>query len=146
RCSNGNFGAVQIHGGHHNTVDNNLFVDCRYGVSFTPWGQKRWCQYLASDRGAALTLTNVNVRVQPYKKRYPELADLGVKADANSVWRNLFAGSEKKLHKQPPQTDTWGNRRIDAFNALQDSCVDTAFRAPHVDMAGLYADPMRAAE
>ncbi|MDD3545041.1 MAG: right-handed parallel beta-helix repeat-containing protein [Kiritimatiellae bacterium] len=146
RCSNGNFGAVQIHGGHHNTVDNNLFVDCRYGVSFTPWGQKRWRQYLASDRGAALTLTNVNVRVQPYKKRYPELADLGVKADANSVWRNLFAGSEKKLHKQPPQTDTWGNRRIDAFNALQDSCVDTAFRAPHVDMAGLYADPMRAAE
>jgi len=146
RCSNGKFGAVQIHGGHHNTVDNNLFVDCRHGISFSPWGQKRWSQYLKSPRVAALTLTNVNVRVQPYKKRYPELADLGSKADINNVWRNLFVGSENNLHKQPPQTGIWDNRRLATLDALQNSGADTAFRMLHVDMAGPYTDSMRAAE
>ena len=39
RCSAGLFGAVQIHGGKENVVDNNLFIDCRYAVSFSPWGE-----------------------------------------------------------------------------------------------------------
>ena len=34
RSSNGHFGGVQIHGGHMNIIDNNVFVDCNYAVSF----------------------------------------------------------------------------------------------------------------
>ena len=39
RCGAVQFGGVQIHGGQENVVDNNLFVDCFAGVSFSRWGE-----------------------------------------------------------------------------------------------------------
>ncbi|HJN17647.1 MAG TPA: right-handed parallel beta-helix repeat-containing protein, partial [Armatimonadota bacterium] len=42
RCSTKLFGGVQIHGGKENYVENNLFADCRYAVSFSGWGPDRW--------------------------------------------------------------------------------------------------------
>ncbi|MDD4102396.1 MAG: right-handed parallel beta-helix repeat-containing protein [Kiritimatiellae bacterium] len=146
RSSNGNFGAVQIHGGHHNIIDRNLFVDCRHGISFSPWGQSRWEQYLKSDRIAALTLTNVNVRLPPYSKRYPELAGLGNNADFNSVWRNRFVGVDNLLHKQPNQTEVWDNRVSDALSDMDGATFDPTFPPLPLELTGLYDDPMRAAE
>ncbi len=49
RCAGGKFGGVQIHGGKDNIVDNNLFIDCKYAISFSPWGQARWLERLAAD-------------------------------------------------------------------------------------------------
>lgn len=49
RCAGGRFGGVQIHGGKDNFVDNNLFIDCKAAVSFSPWGQTRWLQRLAEN-------------------------------------------------------------------------------------------------
>ncbi len=146
RTSNGNFGAVQIHGGHHNTIDNNLFVDCRHGISFSPWGQNRWEQYLKSERVAYMTLTNVNVRLPPYSKRYPELAHLASKADINSVWRNLFVGVENVLHKNPQNTDAWDNQTFDELPDIEAITLNSAFQPLRLEAIGLYADPMRASE
>ena len=47
RCGAVQFGGVQIHGGKENVVDNNLFVDCFAGLSFSRWGEKRWRESIA---------------------------------------------------------------------------------------------------
>lgn len=88
RSADGNFGGVQIHGGKDNVVDNNLFVDCKQAISFSPWGQKRWEQFLGEGM-ATTALKQVDITRPPYRTRYPELAALRENADANHIWRNL---------------------------------------------------------
>ncbi|MBI5395077.1 MAG: right-handed parallel beta-helix repeat-containing protein [Verrucomicrobia bacterium] len=88
RCSEAQFGGVQIHGGKDNIVDNNLFVDCKQAISFSAWGQKRWEQFLAEPMAAG-ALKQVDITQPPYSTRYPELAGLRENADANRIWRNL---------------------------------------------------------
>ncbi|MBM4090783.1 MAG: right-handed parallel beta-helix repeat-containing protein, partial [Planctomycetes bacterium] len=82
RCGAVQFGGVQIHGGKENVVDNNLFVDCFAGLSFSRWGENRWHEAIArflADAGA-----------EPYASRYPDLARLADGADVNWVTRNVF--------------------------------------------------------
>jgi len=82
RCGAVQFGGVQIHGGKENVVDNNLFVDCFAGLSFSRWGEKRWREGIARflpQAGAA-----------PYAARYPDLVRLADGADVNWVTRNVF--------------------------------------------------------
>lgn len=82
RCGAVQFGGVQIHGGKENVVDNNLFVDCFAGISFSRWGQDRWREAIARflpEAGGA-----------PYAERYPDLTRLSDGADINWVTRNLF--------------------------------------------------------
>lgn len=84
RCSHGLFGGVQIHGGKDNIIDNNLFVDCQYAVSFSPWGSNRWQSFLVEATRNRQVITNAL-----YLSRYPALSRLAENADVNSLWRNL---------------------------------------------------------
>ncbi|MBM4045739.1 MAG: right-handed parallel beta-helix repeat-containing protein, partial [Planctomycetes bacterium] len=88
RCSNGHFGGLQIHGGKENVVENNLFADCKYAVSFSGWGEKRWKEFLASD-ATVKALQAVDAANPPYSTRYPALARLAERADVNLISRNL---------------------------------------------------------
>jgi hypothetical protein len=83
RCGAVNFGGVQIHGGKENLVDGNLFVDCRAGLSFSRWNEKRWLESIERFLQQA--------GKSPYVGRYPELADLKADADVNFICRNIFA-------------------------------------------------------
>jgi hypothetical protein len=75
RCAGGKFGGVQIHGGKDNLVDNNLFIDCKYAVSFSPWGQTRWLDRLADQRTKAIVAQGgVDITQPPHITRYPDLA------------------------------------------------------------------------
>lgn len=89
RCSNGLFGGVQIHGGKDNWVDNNLFAECRYGISFSPWGRERWLNFLSSDSTSALLTQQVDIHQPPYSTRYPGLTRLEEGNDINWIWRNV---------------------------------------------------------
>ncbi len=89
RCSFSQFGGVQIHGGKDNWVDNNIFVDCKFAVSFSSWGAKRWSDFLASDAVKQL-LEEVDIAKPPYSDRYPELSRLSEDPDVNMIWRNLL--------------------------------------------------------
>lgn len=89
RCSNQGFGGVQIHGGKENILDNNLFVDCKYAVSFSPWGEQRWQEYLASADVRRKLYEEVDITKPPYSTRYPTLARVAENADVNMLWRNL---------------------------------------------------------
>ncbi len=142
RCSRGTFGGVQIHGGHNNIIDNNLFVDCRYGVSFSAWGQKRWNAFLMSEPVQRRLFQDVCINLAPYITRYPGLLDLGAKADLNSIWRNVFAGAEQALHKRPKDTDEWDSRVCLTPDAAT-AAARTGFRPLPLSEIGPYDDPLR---
>ena len=89
RCSDGGFGGVQIHGGKDNIVDNNLFIDCRSAISFSPWGEKRYQEFLDRPDVQKLLYEQVDITKPPYSSRYRELADLTKNVDVNRIWRNL---------------------------------------------------------
>jgi len=90
RCAGGRFGGVQIHGGKDNAVDNNLFIDCKYALSFSPWGNARWLERLARDSTkAAVRRGGVDVTAPPHSIRYPDLAQMTENPDRNFIWRNL---------------------------------------------------------
>lgn len=86
RCGSARFGGVQIHGGKENLIDNNLFVDCLAGISFSRWSEKRWLESIARFLPRADDAT--------YLDRYPELARIKEDANVNIVARNLFARCE----------------------------------------------------
>ena len=89
RCAGGKFGGVQIHGGKDNVVDNNLFIDCKYAVSFSPWGQARWLDRLADDGTKAIVAQGgVDITQPPHSERYPDLARMTENPDRNFLWRN----------------------------------------------------------
>jgi hypothetical protein len=89
RCSSVLFGGVQIHGGKENVVDNNLFIDCQYALSFSPWGADRWKSFLSSEGVVKAMTQDVDISQPPYRDRYPALAHLAENPDVNMVWRNL---------------------------------------------------------
>jgi hypothetical protein len=86
RCSTGRngFGAVQIHGGKDNVVENNLFIDCAAAISFSPWDERRWRDYVAP------AMTNSEIDPKLYVERYPALASLSENANTNTFRRNLL--------------------------------------------------------
>jgi len=90
RSAGGRFGGIQIHGGKDNIADNNLFIDCKYAFSFSPWGQQRWEQRLAEPGALAqLARDGINRGDSPHRVSYPDLANLPADADRNFLLRNL---------------------------------------------------------
>lgn len=146
RTSNGHFGGVQIHGGQLNIIDNNVFTDCRYGVSFSTWAPSRWEEYLGREHVKKLLYTDVNIRLPPYSKRYPELADLTRKPNINSVWRNVFVGCEETYARAPKGLDAWDNQAFAAKPDLAAVSSQTPFRPLPLSEVGFYDDPARARE
>jgi predicted negative regulator of RcsB-dependent stress response len=121
RCSDGNFGGVQIHGGKDNCVDNNIFVECRSAISFTPWRAARWKEFLARPEVAKKLMGDVNISQPPYRTKYPELVTLNEGVDANNIWRNLAVNCEKFLARDSGvnnQTDNLQTRKDPGFEDM----------------------------
>lgn len=122
RSSGGFFGAIQIHGGKENIVDNNLFVDCRTAVSFSPWGPAGWQRYLDREDVKRKLYEEVDITQPPYSTRYPELARIAENPDRNSVWRSLVVNCGSFLLRDRGVTDL-----ADNFVTLEDpGLVDPA--------------------
>ena len=53
-------------------VDNNLFIDCKAAVSFSPWGQARWLQRLAENgTQSAISRGGVDITQPPTASAIP---------------------------------------------------------------------------
>ena len=156
-CSEAQFGGVQIHGGKDNWVDNNLFIDCRYGISFSPWGKERWKQFLASDSVVALLRRDVDITQPPYSTRYPGLAHIEEGNDINLIWRNLVyncgdflardRGMQILIDNEVTQDDPgFVDPAKQDFTLREDSPVRAAigFEPIPPGEIGLYDDPFRA--
>jgi hypothetical protein len=105
KCSAGalGFGAVQIHGGKENILDNNLFVDCAAAVSFSPWPESRWRDFVKQvfERGG--------IDRELYLQRYPALARLGEQPNVNHLWRNVVFRCGEALRREPKRNELVDN-------------------------------------
>ena len=87
RCGSIEFGGIQIHGGSENVIEDNVFYDCPYAVSFTPYGDSLW--HATWDRIRDRILAEVDMFSEEFLLRYPETRDLGRRIDVNVVRNNL---------------------------------------------------------
>lgn len=85
RAANGRFGAVQMNSGRDNLIDNNLFLDCKQGIS-GGWNPANsvWRMLRAGKKPPDFFTTPL------YLKRYPKLATMLEDPGINHVWRNVF--------------------------------------------------------
>ena len=95
RCGAVHFGGVQIHGGKDNRIENNVFYECPFAVSFSPWGEKRWLQILDSEVIRKKIYSDVDINSEIYRQKYPELQDIRQNADVNSITDNLIIACEQ---------------------------------------------------
>ncbi len=121
RSSDGSFGGVQIHGGKENIVDNNLFIDCRHAVSFSPWGEKRWQETLARPDMVKKLTEDVDISRPPYATRYPDLARLGENPDVNQIWRNVAVRCGGLLTRDRGIQDVMDNHMTDEDPGFADA-------------------------
>ncbi len=158
RCAGGQFGAVQIHGGKDNVVDNNLFVGCKYAVSFSAWGEKRWNERLADESTQRIVQAGgVDITAPPHSTRYPDLANLQDNADRNFIWRSLVVDCGQFIARDRGVNELVDNHvssHSPEFADItgHDFCLDEksaifdrfGFRPIPVEEIGLYEDENRA--
>ncbi|MGL4593631.1 MAG: right-handed parallel beta-helix repeat-containing protein, partial [Thermoguttaceae bacterium] len=94
RSSGGQFGGVQIHGGKDTIVDSNLMIDCKYAVSFSPWGPKRWTEMLEGYFGKKARESGFGPENDVYRSKYSDYADIINNADRNFITRNAAIGCD----------------------------------------------------
>jgi hypothetical protein len=66
--------AVKLHGGRHNVIENNIFVDTPTAVGLATWSDQRWQEQLNSPLYQQRLLDEVDIRDEPYASTYPTLA------------------------------------------------------------------------
>ena len=95
RCAAGKlgFGGVQIHGGKDNVLDNNLFADCRWAVSFSPWPESHWRNFTKGPRSSP------DIDTALYSQRYPAMTRLDTDLNVNWLCRNLILDCGAFLHR-----------------------------------------------
>ncbi len=84
------FGAVFVHGGRYNTIENNVFVECGQVYNETPWNRKQWKKYWSTPPyNKRLFGPAIDVRKEPYKSRYPWLVNVLKDERPNILARNI---------------------------------------------------------
>lgn len=85
KSANGHFGGVQMNSGRDNIIDNNIFADCKQGVS-GGWGSGNnvWKQIREGKKPAAVITDDL------YLSRYPAIKWMLDEPAYNNVWRNVF--------------------------------------------------------
>lgn len=96
----GQFGAINVHGGKDNLVENNAFVDCRAGAGFHTWSDKVWQDFLES-KSIRSAFEAVDANGPLYRERYPELAGIAENPGLNTMRRNLLYRCERSFRERP---------------------------------------------
>lgn len=91
-----NFGAIYFHGGHDNTISDNIFMDCVVAYGHQPWTDERWIKSLESPLIKEKISIEVDIMGDIYQKKYPELKDYLTKIGRrmNLVSNNLLIRSQ----------------------------------------------------
>ncbi|MBI4978388.1 MAG: right-handed parallel beta-helix repeat-containing protein [Spirochaetes bacterium] len=85
RSANGNFGGVQMNSGRDNIMDNNIFADCKQGVS-GGWNSGNAVWKLIREGKKPADFYNDDL----YLSRYPAIKWMMDEPGINNVWRNVF--------------------------------------------------------
>ena len=114
RCGSIHFGGVQIHGGKENRIENNVFFECPFAVSLSPWGEERWLRNLDSELIRKKIYSDVNINSDTYLKKYPELQDIRLHADVNSITDNLMISCRQMFRNLKDNQIVRNNTEIEA--------------------------------
>ena len=107
------FGAVQIHGGKDNVVENNLFFHCNIGVSFSPWGQAVWDRALEREEVVSQLHDEIDIDGPLYTGRYPDLkVDIHDHVDRNIIRNNIAVGCRRMFYDEKGQNLLENNHGI----------------------------------
>lgn len=152
QSANGHFGAIQMNSGRDNLIDNNLFVDCKQGISggWNP-GNSVWKMLRENKEAKGFYMNEL------YLSRYPLIATMLDEPGINHVWRNVFyccgtlATRRSNLdlfeNVEYEETDPGFLDATDGdFRLKQDSGLfaKVGFRPIPVEEIGLYKSPSRA--
>ncbi|RLD84240.1 MAG: hypothetical protein DRJ10_01705 [Bacteroidetes bacterium] len=113
-CAGGNFGAIQIHGGKENLIQNNLFYQCSAAISFTPWNRKFWLKYTEMSVGF------IERNKELYEARYPKMKKLNSNMNKNTVIQNVFMQCENISLRKPKVVIFEHNIEINGKQELTD--------------------------
>jgi hypothetical protein len=112
RCGSVIFGAVQIHGGKENIVENNVFYQCAAAVSFSAWDEKRWLEHLDSPTIRKKLYEEVDILSPLYQQKYPVLKDLRSNPNVNTLQNNLIIDCEKPFLRDQKQVNIYRNNPV----------------------------------
>ncbi|MBN2310551.1 MAG: right-handed parallel beta-helix repeat-containing protein [Candidatus Hydrogenedentes bacterium] len=110
RAAGGHFGAVFVHGGHDNVVDNSIFIECRLAIRHAPWPDKAWHEHLAEEDWQNKLLKEVDITKPPYSERYPDLEGFLTPSDEprlNRASRNLIVNCDAFVEGNWILLDNW---------------------------------------
>jgi len=103
-----NMGAMFIHGGRYNTIENNIFIECELAYNVTPWGNDRWKKMWTTDPYQARLNEEVNVFAPPYSEKYPWLPNVIDDTRQNTLARNVVYSCGAFTDRgEPVLIDNW---------------------------------------
>ena len=157
RAAGGTFGAVFVHGGHQNTVDNNVFIECKIAMRQAPWTDAHWRKELEGELWQRVLLEDVDITQPPYTEQYPELEgymEPGKEPRVNYAYRNVIYKCGEFVKGNWTIVDNWivdqppGFEDVSAMNykLRENSPVYErvpGFQAIPFDKIGLYEDELR---
>ncbi|HPA19040.1 MAG TPA: right-handed parallel beta-helix repeat-containing protein [Verrucomicrobiae bacterium] len=156
--------AAFIGGGHDNTIENNIFVDCKPAVHVDARGMG-WAhampEGLIKEGGEKGTLNGIHFKEPPYSTRYPKLIGILDKDPASPtgtlVARNICSGGKwDEIDKKAQPFVTLENNLLDGdpkfvdrekldFRLRDDSpAFKLGFRPIPIEKIGLYQSADRA--
>ena len=120
-CGAVQFGAIQIHGGKDNTINDNVFINCHAAVSFSSWGNRYLEEIKGGGHGGEMVMKriyeDVDIRSEKWQKRYPELAHIEENPDANTVEKNLIVNGDEIFLRKVDAVKERENKRLSIENA-----------------------------
>jgi len=100
----GNFGAVFIHGGRYNTIENNIFLECEQAYNESPWNQKLWNDFWTKPPyNQRIFGEEVDVRKEPYLSKYPWLINILNDTRPNVLARNIVYKCKAFIDRGKPE-------------------------------------------
>ncbi|MFC1761214.1 right-handed parallel beta-helix repeat-containing protein [Planctomycetota bacterium] len=109
RSANGNFGAIQMNGGRDNLMENNMFIDCKQGISGGWYPANKIWKSMREGQTRRGVFQN-----ELYLSRYPKIAAMMQEPGRNHIWRNVFYQC-KLVYRGPANVDLFEAAHIDQF-------------------------------
>jgi len=147
RSDGGRFGGVQIHGGKENVVLRNLFLDDKYTLSFSQWGDRRWLESIAQPSMQAKIARGL--KSEWHRKQFPELEDLESHPDRNFIVENVSVACRQHVARDRGVNVYMGNNMYDGdwidFEKIRSTeDIAKAFKAAPADLHRRASDPLEA--
>ncbi len=125
KAAGGGFGAVFMHGGHDNIVENNIFIECARPWGHAPWADAMWKEWVDGELWQTRLRQEVDITSELYTTRYPQIAGFFEpegKPRVNKAIRNVVyrCGTDEKYPGNWEKQDNWVTEEdpgfIDAAN------------------------------